>query len=302
MFRFESFPEAMHFTATNLERLMKSARRSRLFVWSAMMLILWSLCGTNAQAYSAVGVSPSSQSFGSVSVNALSAPQWFTIMNMGSQKITIVSVVSSSSQFGATGPSLPLTVYPGQGAAFQVVFQPLTVGTFSGTITVSLDRYSSGAKSVSVSGTGLATVNSAATLQSIAVTPSNPSISPSKTQQFTATGTYSDGSTKNITTTVTWASSNNAVATIGTSTGLATGMTAGTSQITATLGGVVSPNDALTVTATTGNFYTTNFPLTENPISESGKWINGGVAGWLNVRTTPGHVFGIGMSSGCPDN
>ena len=142
----------------------------------------------------------------------------------------------------------------------------------------------------------------AATLQSIAVTPSNPSISPSKTQQFTATGTYSDGSTKNITTTVTWASSNNAVATIGTSTGLATGVTAGTSQITATLGGVVSPNDALTVTATTGNFYTTNFPLTENPISESGKWINGGVAGWLNVRTTPGHVFGSGMSSGCPDN
>ena len=89
---------------------------------------------------------------------------------------------------------------------------------------------------------------STATLQSIAVTPSNPSISPSKTQQFTATGTYSDGSTKNITTTVTWASSNNAVATIGTSTGLATGVTAGTSQITATLGSVVSPGDALTVT------------------------------------------------------
>jgi hypothetical protein len=126
------------------------------------------------------------------------------------------------------------------------------------------------------------------------VTPSNPSISPSQTQQFTATGTYSDGSTKNISTSVTWASSNTAVATIGASTGLATGVTAGTSLISATLGSVVSPSDSLTVTATSGNSYTTNFPLTENPISEGGKWINGKVSGldWANVRTTPGFAFG----------
>ena len=40
--------------------------------------------------------------------------------------------------------------------------------------------------------------------------------------------------------------------------------------------------------------YTTNFPLTENPISESGAWINGGTVGldWANVRTTPGKAFG----------
>lgn len=40
--------------------------------------------------------------------------------------------------------------------------------------------------------------------------------------------------------------------------------------------------------------YTTNFPLTENPISESGKWINGGVVGldWNNVATTTGFAYG----------
>jgi hypothetical protein len=40
--------------------------------------------------------------------------------------------------------------------------------------------------------------------------------------------------------------------------------------------------------------YTSNFPLTENPISESGKWINGGVTGldWTNIRTTSGFAFG----------
>ncbi|MGA2609518.1 MAG: hypothetical protein ABSD89_11935 [Halobacteriota archaeon] len=40
--------------------------------------------------------------------------------------------------------------------------------------------------------------------------------------------------------------------------------------------------------------YTTSFPLTENPISEGGKWINGGTTGldWANVQTTPGLAFG----------
>ncbi len=134
----------------------------------------------------------------------------------------------------------------------------------------------------------------AAALQSIAITPANPSITPSQIQQFTATGSYSDGSTKNISSSVTWASSNTTVATIGASTGLATGATAGTSQITATLGSVVSASDTLSVTTTSGNSYTTNFPLTENPISEGGKWINGKVTGldWANVRTTPGFAFG----------
>lgn len=48
--------------------------------------------------------------------------------------------------------------------------------------------------------------------------------------------------------------------------------------------------------------YTTSFPLTENPISEGGKWINGGTVGldWTNVRTTSGLAFGTesGNSSG----
>jgi hypothetical protein len=40
--------------------------------------------------------------------------------------------------------------------------------------------------------------------------------------------------------------------------------------------------------------YSTNFPLRESPISESGRWINGGVVGldWTDVHTTPGLAFG----------
>ena len=65
----------------------------------------------------------------------------------------------------------------------------------------------------------------APTLNSIAVTPANPTIQAGGTQQFTATGTYSDGSTQNITSQVTWASATTTVATINAS-GLASGVAA----------------------------------------------------------------------------
>jgi hypothetical protein len=94
------------------------------------------------------------------------------------------------------------------------------------------------------------TVNPPASLQSIAVTPSSTSVAVGSSVQFKATGTYSDKSTKDITTSVTWASSNPSFATIVATTGLATGVLAGTTQITAKQGNVTSSNDALTVTAT----------------------------------------------------
>jgi len=105
---------------------------------------------------------------------------------------------------------------------------------------------------ISCSGGGGGSSSSATTLSSIAVTPENPSVIGVATQQFTATGTYSDNSTKDITTSVTWSSSNTTVATIGASTGLATSAAAGTTTIKATSGSV-SGSTTLTVTAPTLN-------------------------------------------------
>src|SRR5205823_4688974 len=85
-----------------------------------------------------------------------------------------------------------------------------------------------------VSGSTTLTVGPAV-LVSIAVTPANPSIAKGTTQQFTATGTYSDGSTQDLTNAVSWSSSNLSVATI-TSGGLASGVAQGTSQISASSG------------------------------------------------------------------
>lgn len=80
--------------------------------------------------------------------------------------------------------------------------------------------------------------SSPATLTSIEITPSSVSIAPETTGQFTATGTYSDNSTKDITASVTWSSSDTAVATINNSSGLATAIAAGTTTITASSGSI----------------------------------------------------------------
>ncbi len=108
------------------------------------------------------------------------------------------------------------------------------------------------ATSGAVSGNTVLTV-SAATLQGITVTPVNPSLAAGFTRQFTATGTYSDSSTVDLTTSVTWSSSDTGKATIsnaGGSNGLASGVALGTTTITATLG-AVSGNTSLVVTAAT---------------------------------------------------
>jgi len=87
-------------------------------------------------------------------------------------------------------------------------------------------------------------------LVSIAVTPANPTITQGQTEQFTATGTYSDSSTQNITTSVIWTSTVTTVATISNAAslnGLATSVGPGSTTIQATLGGI-SGSTTLTVT------------------------------------------------------
>lgn len=83
---------------------------------------------------------------------------------------------------------------------------------------------------------------------SISLSPSASSIQTGTTQQFTATGSFSDNTTQNLTSTATWSSSSAAVATI-TSGGLATAVAAGTTTIKA-VSGAVSGTTTLTVTAT----------------------------------------------------
>lgn len=85
------------------------------------------------------------------------------------------------------------------------------------------------------------------TLSSLAITPTSPTIAHGDTVQFTATGTYSDASTLNLTSAVTWSSTDTSFATItnGSGGGLASivGVTGGTT-IGATL---LSKSDSVAI-------------------------------------------------------
>ena len=92
-----------------------------------------------------------------------------------------------------------------------------------------------------------------ATLQSIAITPGSATIAQATTQAFIATGSYSDGSTKDLTATAQWSCLLPNLATVSSSSptqGLATGISAGTVVISASLGNV-SNSAQLTVTGAT---------------------------------------------------
>jgi hypothetical protein len=85
-------------------------------------------------------------------------------------------------------------------------------------------------------GTASLTVTSAS-LTSITITPNAASIPAGSSQQFIATGNFSDGTTQNLTTQATWTSSTINVATASGS-GLVNTATAGTTTISASMNGV----------------------------------------------------------------
>lgn len=114
----------------------------------------------------------------------------------------------------------------------------LGAGVGSGTCTMT-------ATSGSVSGTASLTVTGA-TLVSIAVTPAGSPMAVGTTKQFTATGTFSDASTEDVTSTVVWTSSNPAAAAINAQ-GLAASIANGSTTIKATFG-LISGTTGLTVT------------------------------------------------------
>jgi len=88
-----------------------------------------------------------------------------------------------------------------------------------------------------------------ATLQSIEVTPSDPVIGVGTTQQFVATGTFSDGVTQNLTAQVTWSASPDSIAGVSPD-GKAAAFAAGSTTIAATLGSI-SASTTLQVTPAT---------------------------------------------------
>lgn len=128
--------------------------------------------------------------------------------------------------FDATWASTaPAVATVSDAVASKGLVQTLTVGT--STISATFDG---------VSGSTLLTVTTPA-LQSIAVSTTNSSVLSLSGATFKATGSYSDGSTADITAQATWSSSNTGVATIAAG-GTARTLSQGTTTISASLDGI----------------------------------------------------------------
>jgi hypothetical protein len=202
----------------------------------------------------AAGTSVITATSGSVSGTASLAVTAATLVSLAVAPLTPTIISGTTQQFTATatysdgsGGDVTTSVTWTSGTP-KVATISNAAGTQGLATSVSAGTSTITASSGSVSQSTTLTV-SAPTLVSIAVTPESPFILLGASQQFTATGTYSDKSTQNITASVTWASDTPKVATISNaagSQGLAASVSVGTSTITATLG--VIGSTVLTVT------------------------------------------------------
>jgi hypothetical protein len=193
----------------------------------------------------------SSLGFTNTLVGRASAIQTVTLQNTGNVALTIASIRPTGTdaanyQYTVDAtlpcPISPATLSAGASCTLDVAFAPLSAGAHNNaqiTITDNSGNVVGATQTVGLTGTGIV-------LSSIAVTAASTSIANYTTEQFTATGTYSDNSTANLTNLVTWSSSSTNAATIN-ATGLVTALAIGPTNITATLGTVTSNTFQLTI-------------------------------------------------------
>lgn len=142
----------------------------------------------------------------------------------GTEQLTATAVYSDNSTQSVT---TQVTWYSSDATVAAVNGQGLLTAIKTGSVTVS--AYLGG-----VLGTGTVVVN-APSLVSISVTPVAFTIASGQGKQLSAMGVYSDGTSSDVTDQATWSAASSSYATVSSS-GLVTGVAAGSSTITATIG------------------------------------------------------------------
>jgi len=154
---------------------------------------------------------------------------------------------------------------------------PVPAGATSGPLVIAVNGVQSNITNFNV-----------ATLSSISLDPTSPSIPPINTLQLTATGSYSDGSQQDLTTVVTWTSSATDVATISNA-GSATSIAFGQTTIQAALG-PITKSVTLTVGqpsfVLSGNVLTMRSDHTATTLNSGKVLVFGGVQSGVGVVPT----------------
>ena len=209
----------------------------------------------------ALKFSANSVPFPNTNIPQTSSPLTLTLSNVGPVTVNFSSITlggTNSSDFAIQTNTCGTTLGAGANCAVQSTFTPQAAGARSATLSF-VDDGGGSPQVVLLKGNGVAV------LSSIAVTPTQPSVAIGSAQQFTATGTYSDGTTNNLTASATWSSSNAGVATISNtsgSQGLATGAALGTTTITATVNSVNGSTSLAVQNSTTTAVSSNNNPST----------------------------------------
>ena len=193
----------------------------------------------NATVDFSLSATPSSQNVDQGSSTSFTA----TVAALGGFSASTTFTVSGLPA-GVTGTFNP-TSFSGAGSTTLNLVASATATTGGYTLTIT---GTSGSLTHSATVNLLVLASGTPTLVSIAVTPATSSILVGGTQQYTATGTYSDNSTQNLTSSVTWTSSTTGTATISAA-GLASGVAGGSTTITAASGSI-SGSATLTVAGT----------------------------------------------------
>ena len=222
-----------------------------------------------------------------------------TIMTGGTQQFVATGTYSDNS---TQNLSSQVTWTSSKTAVATITTGGLATGVSAGTTAIS-------AALGSVSGSTTLTVQTPSTLTSIAVTPANPTVLVGAGQQFTATGTYSDNSTQNLSSQVTWTSSKTAVATIN-SAGLAAGVAAGTTTISAALSGVTggtvltvqtAPLAITTASLTNGTVnaaYSATLAASGGTLPYTWAITGGGLPAGLTLNAASGAITGTPTTAG----
>jgi uncharacterized protein YjdB len=205
----------------------------RELLLSCLILCLGSsLIGCAANGLDSVQITPATQA-----LTVGQTAQFTATGTFGNAKSPSTQNITSTVTWTSSVPSVATISPAGLATA---------VGSGTTTITASATSFSgpvSSSATVTVTGSGSGGT-AGGSIVSLSIIPASQAVaSPSQTSQFLAIGTTSSGATVNLTNQVAWSSSSTQIATIGATTGLATGVGKGSTTITAiynnTTGGTV---------------------------------------------------------------
>jgi hypothetical protein len=196
--------------------------------WTCLILIAWvlgliaDLTGCGASQMGQNQAAPATKQLTAVAIS----PQTPSIVLGNSVQLSATALFSDGSRIDVTG------------AATWVSAQPnvASINAAGMVMSKTIGSASISALYKSVSGSSTLTV-APPDLVSIAVTPQSPSLTPNHSVQLSASGTFTDGTTQDLSSMVTWSSTATGVLTIN-ATGLSTAKSPGAATITASEGSI----------------------------------------------------------------